>query len=119
MTATPINREEKAMSEREKMLDKVRALMAKTVENGCTEQEEMAALAKARALIDAFEISDSELSLTKEERRRHATRIPSSVGWPARWRSSQTARHGATATMRLCSVACGQMRSSQRGCWTI
>jgi len=56
------------MSERDGLLDKVRALMAKTVENGCTEAEAMAALAKARAMIDAYEISDAELSLTKNEK---------------------------------------------------
>src|SRR5260221_7757011 len=55
------------MSDREKMLDKVRALMAKTTENGCTEEEALAALAKARALMDAYEITDAELKLTKEE----------------------------------------------------
>jgi len=56
------------MSDREKMLDKVRALLAKTVENGCTEEEALAALAKARAMIDAYEISDQELALTKNEK---------------------------------------------------
>jgi hypothetical protein len=52
---------------REAMLDKVRALLNKTKENGCTEAEELAALAKARAMIDAYEITDAELKLTKEE----------------------------------------------------
>jgi len=41
--------------------------MAKTVENGCTEEEALAALAKARALMDVYEVSDDELALTKEE----------------------------------------------------
>jgi hypothetical protein len=54
--------------ERSKMLDKVRALLAKTISNGCTEAEAFAALAKARALIDAWEISDEELELTREEK---------------------------------------------------
>jgi hypothetical protein len=55
------------MSEREKLLDKVRALLNKTREQGCTEYEELAALAKARAMIDAYEISEDELKLAKEE----------------------------------------------------
>lgn len=55
-------------TEREKLLGKVRALMAKTVENGCTEEEHLAALAKAQAMIDAYVITDAELSLTKEEK---------------------------------------------------
>jgi hypothetical protein len=51
----------------EDQLNKIRALMAKTVENGCTEEEALAALAKARALMDVYEVSDDELALTKEE----------------------------------------------------
>jgi hypothetical protein len=51
----------------EKMRDKIKALLSKTTENGCTEEEELAALAKARALMDAYEISDEDLKLTKEE----------------------------------------------------
>ena len=56
------------MINRDNLLGKVRALMAKTMANGCSEAEAMAALAKARAMIDAYEISDAELSLTKEEK---------------------------------------------------
>lgn len=52
---------------REKMLDKIRALLSKTTENGCTEEEYLAALAKARALMDAYEITEADLQLTKEE----------------------------------------------------
>jgi hypothetical protein len=52
---------------REKMLDKIRALLSKTTENGCTEEEYLAALAKARALMDAYEIAEDDLQLTKEE----------------------------------------------------
>jgi hypothetical protein len=52
---------------REKMLDKIRALLSKTTENGCTEGEYLAALAKARALMDAYEITEADLQLTKEE----------------------------------------------------
>jgi hypothetical protein len=53
---------------RDNLLGKVRALMAKTVDNGCTEEEALAALAKARAMMDAYEISEEELNLTKEEK---------------------------------------------------
>src|SRR6266852_9239767 len=56
------------MSNREGLLDKVRALLAKTTENGCTEEEHLAAFAKARAMIDAYEIDDAELALTKDEK---------------------------------------------------
>jgi hypothetical protein len=54
--------------ERTKLVDKIKALLAKTTQNGCTEQEALAALAKARAMIDAYEISDDELALTREEK---------------------------------------------------
>jgi Protein of unknown function (DUF2786) len=54
--------------EREKLLHKVRALLAKTLANGCTEQEASAALVKAQAMIDAYEISGDELNLTKQQK---------------------------------------------------
>jgi hypothetical protein len=49
------------------LLDKIRASVSKTTENGCTEEEYLAALAKARALMDAHEITEADLQLTKEE----------------------------------------------------
>jgi hypothetical protein len=52
---------------RENMLDKIRALLSKTTENGCSEQEELAALAKARALMDAYEVTEEDLQLAKDE----------------------------------------------------
>jgi hypothetical protein len=52
---------------REKMLDKIKALLSKTTENGCTEEEELAALAKARALMDAYEVTEADLQLTKDQ----------------------------------------------------
>ena len=53
--------------EREALLTKIRGLLAKTVENGCTEAEAFAALDKARAWMDAHEITEADLQLTKEE----------------------------------------------------
>jgi Protein of unknown function (DUF2786) len=52
---------------REGMLDKIRALLSKTIANGCTEAEELAALAKGRALMDAYEVTEVDLQLAKEE----------------------------------------------------
>ncbi len=54
-------------TKRNELLDKVRALMSKTTANGCTEAEALAALAKARAMIDAYVITDDELQLSKTE----------------------------------------------------
>jgi hypothetical protein len=54
--------------ERDKLLSKIRALLAKTQEAGCTEEEYMTALAKAQAMIAAHVVTDAELALTKEEK---------------------------------------------------
>ena len=54
-------------TQREGLLDKIRALLAKTVGSGCTESEALAALSKARAMMDAHEITEDELQLTKAE----------------------------------------------------
>jgi Protein of unknown function (DUF2786) len=50
-----------ANSARGNILDKVRALLNKTCANGCTKHEEHAALTKARAMMDAYEITEAEL----------------------------------------------------------
>jgi hypothetical protein len=55
---------------RKKMLERVKAILAKTMENGCTEGEAMAALAKARELMATYEIDEDEL---KEFDREKAT----------------------------------------------
>jgi hypothetical protein len=55
-------------TQREGLLHKIRALLAKTMESGCTESEAMAALDRARAMMDAYAISESELNLTREEK---------------------------------------------------
>lgn len=52
---------------REDLLEKIRALLSKTTEKGCTEPEMLAAIAKARAMRDAYEVSDEELALAKDE----------------------------------------------------
>src|ERR1700676_3967584 len=58
----------KARTPREVLVDKVKALLSKTTENKCTEEEMLVALAKARALQDAYEISDDELQLSRDEK---------------------------------------------------
>ncbi len=50
---------------REALLDKIRALLNKTVANGCSEPEALAALDKARAMMDAYEVTEADLKLTK------------------------------------------------------
>jgi hypothetical protein len=58
----------KTRTPREVLVDKVKSLLAKTTENQCSEEEELIALAKARAMIDAYEITDDELKLSREEK---------------------------------------------------
>jgi Protein of unknown function (DUF2786) len=52
---------------RESIIEKIKALLAKTVENGCTEAEMMAALDMAQALQDTYVVTAEELQLAKEE----------------------------------------------------
>jgi uncharacterized protein YoaH (UPF0181 family) len=46
---------------RKKLLERIKAILAKTMANGCTEGEAMAALAKARELMATYEIDEKEL----------------------------------------------------------
>jgi hypothetical protein len=55
------------MTKRESIIEKIKALLAKTVENGCTEAEMMAALNMAQALQDTYVVTAEELQLAKEE----------------------------------------------------
>jgi hypothetical protein len=50
------------------LLKKIKALLSKTIEAGCTESEAMAALQRAQAMMDIYEVTDEELQLTKEEK---------------------------------------------------
>jgi hypothetical protein len=54
-------------NQRDGLIEKVKALLNKTVEAGCTEEEALAALDKANALMDAYEVTAADLQLTKEE----------------------------------------------------
>lgn len=52
---------------RKKMLEKVKAILSKTMENGCTEEEAMSALAKARELMATYEIDETEIAAFDRE----------------------------------------------------
>jgi hypothetical protein len=54
------------MTERQKKIAKIKALLSKTIENGCTEGEAMAALAKARQMMDESDIDDTDLNFGGE-----------------------------------------------------
>ena len=51
------------MAELDKLIGRIQALRAKTVEQGCTEQEAMTAAAKVAELLDRYGLSLSELDL--------------------------------------------------------
>jgi hypothetical protein len=55
------------MADRNSIIDKIKALLAKTTENGATEAEMLSALDKAAAMRDAYDISDEELQIAKDE----------------------------------------------------
>lgn len=55
------------MANREDILNKVRALLSKTVENGCTEAEAMLALEMAGRMMDAHEITEDEIKAIEDE----------------------------------------------------
>jgi hypothetical protein len=55
------------MNNRENMLRKIRALMSKTIDNGCSEAEAMSALSMAQAMMDAYNVTDEDLAETKAE----------------------------------------------------
>ena len=61
---------------RKKMLGRVRALLAKNMENGCTEGEAMAAFEKARELMEAYEINESDIIPETEKAQIQATGKP-------------------------------------------
>lgn len=50
-------------AEREKLAARVRALMAKTVENGCTEEEAIAAAAKVAEILERYNLSLDEVEI--------------------------------------------------------
>src|SRR5665811_789944 len=51
---------------RQELAARVRALMAKTVDKGCTESEAMAAAAKAKELMDKYQLNMTDLELEEE-----------------------------------------------------
>jgi hypothetical protein len=55
------------MADRNSIIEKIKALLAKTTANGATEAEMMSALDKASAMMDAYDITDDELHVAKDE----------------------------------------------------
>jgi Protein of unknown function (DUF2786) len=55
------------MADRNSIIEKIKALLAKTTANGATEAEMMSALDKASAMMDAYDISDTDVQVAKDE----------------------------------------------------
>jgi hypothetical protein len=55
------------MADRNAMIDKIKALLAKTTANGATEAEMLSALEKVAAMMDAHDITDDEVREVKDE----------------------------------------------------
>ena len=55
------------MADRNAIIDKIKALLAKTTANGATEFEMLSALDKASAMMDAYDITTEELQVAKDE----------------------------------------------------
>jgi hypothetical protein len=55
------------MTNREKIRDKIKGLLSKTIDNGCTEPEMLSALDTAQALMDAYQITDDDLKEARDD----------------------------------------------------
>jgi hypothetical protein len=55
------------MMDIDKLKTRIQALRAKTVENGCTEQEALAAAAKVAALLDQYDLSLTDVQMRREQ----------------------------------------------------
>jgi Protein of unknown function (DUF2786) len=55
------------MADRISIIEKIKALLAKTTANGATEAEMLSALDKASAMMDAYDITDADVQEAKDE----------------------------------------------------
>lgn len=68
------------MTERERIAARIRALLAKTVENGCTEDEAVAAAAKAAEMLERYNLTLDEVEMRASPFGRHAELHDDPVG---------------------------------------
>jgi Protein of unknown function (DUF2786) len=57
----------RVMPDRNSIIEKIKALLSKTTANGATEAEMLAALDKASAMMDAYDITDADVQVAKDE----------------------------------------------------
>lgn len=68
------------MTDREKIAGRIRALLAKTVENGCTEEEALSAAAMAADMLRRYNLTVDEVELRASPFGRHSERHEDAVG---------------------------------------
>lgn len=73
-------------TDREKIAARIRALRAKTVENGCTEDEAMAAAAKVAELLDAYNMTVDEAEMRASPFGQQSMEYEDHVGTRALWK---------------------------------
>ena len=104
----------RVMVNRDSIIDKIKALLAKTTANGATEAEMLSALDKASAMMDAYDITDEELQIAKDEAAiLHADPPDLSDPHKIKWRLSR-----ASANFAMCRFTARVIRpaSSALGC---
>lgn len=72
------------MSKRDNLIAKVRAMLAKTIENGCSEAEAVAAMQMAEDMMNKYEITEDDLKLDDEKAVidiLHVVRDPHKIAW--------------------------------------
>jgi hypothetical protein len=74
------------MADRNSIIEKIKALLAKTTANGATEAEMLSALDKASAMMDAYDITDEDVKVARDEAVMHHAdppdlKDPHSIKW--------------------------------------
>jgi hypothetical protein len=68
------------MTDRDKIAATIRALLAKTVDNGCTEAEAIAAAAKAAQMLERYNLTVDEVQMRETPFAKHAEQHDDEVG---------------------------------------
>lgn len=96
------------VASRAKLIDKVKALLSKTRENGCTFEEELVALSKASEMVAEHQVTEEELGSAKlEEAIIHLVRARD-----ARWVARELAF--GVSSFTGCEVMCRPVRARSR-----
>ena len=64
------------MSHRDSLIKKIKALLGKTIENGCTEDEAMTAAAHAATLMEQYDLTFKDIEKEIREQKFAADRRP-------------------------------------------